>query len=63
MVAVASNSLFLHLTTTWVVNVHELIIGAIFAGIIIGIGIGLVLRAGGTTAGSLPFSEELPTSI
>ena len=33
-------------------NVHELIIGAIFAGIIIGIGIGLVLRAGGTTAGS-----------
>lgn len=52
VVAVASNSLFLHLTTTWVVNVHELIIGSIFAGIIIGIGIGLVLRAGGTTAGS-----------
>ncbi len=52
VVAVASNSLFLHLTTTWVVNIHELIIGAIFAGIIIGVGIGLVLRAGGTTAGS-----------
>lgn len=53
IVAVVANSFFLHITAGWAVPLHEQLIGVVFAGVIMGFGIGLVLRVGGTTAGSV----------
>jgi uncharacterized membrane-anchored protein YitT (DUF2179 family) len=52
IVAVVFNSLFLHLTEGWVIPSNEIVVNAIFGGVIIGAGIGMVIRVGGTTAGS-----------
>ncbi|CAN2249097.1 YitT family protein [Bacillus vallismortis] len=52
IIAVAANSLFLHLTHGWSTPSDELIINTIFAGVFAGIGIGMIIRVGGTTAGS-----------
>ncbi|MGG1397131.1 YitT family protein [Bacillus salipaludis] len=52
IIAVVFNSLFLHLTEGWNIASDELMVNAIFGGIIIGTGIGLILRVGGTTAGT-----------
>lgn len=52
IVAVFFNSLFLILTKNWNIASDELIINAIFGGIFSGVGIGLIIRVGGTTAGS-----------
>ena len=53
VIAIAFNSLFLHLTESWRINSHELTINAVFAGVLVGVGIGLIVRAGGTTAGTV----------
>ncbi|AWB44553.1 hypothetical protein DCC85_10160 [Paenibacillus sp. CAA11] len=53
IIAVVFNSLFLHLTESWSIDAHEPLVNAIFGGIIIGVGIGLIVRAGGTTAGTV----------
>ncbi|WP_025721522.1 YitT family protein [Paenibacillus sp. 1-18] len=53
VIAVAFNSLFLHLTADWRIDSHELTINAVFAGVLVGIGIGLIVRVGGTTAGTV----------
>ncbi|WP_068504981.1 YitT family protein [Paenibacillus kribbensis] len=53
VIAVAFNSLFLHLTADWRIDSHEPTINAVFAGILVGIGIGLIVRVGGTTAGTV----------
>jgi uncharacterized membrane-anchored protein YitT (DUF2179 family) len=53
MVAVAFNSLFLHLTESWTISSHEIMVNAIFGGVLAGVGIGLIVRVGGTTAGSV----------
>ncbi len=53
IIAVAFNSLFLHLTVNWRIDSHEPTINAIFAGVMIGVGIGLIVRVGGTTAGTV----------
>ncbi|MCM3701957.1 YitT family protein [Paenibacillus macerans] len=53
VIAVAFNSLFLHLTENWRINSHEPTINAVFAGVLVGIGIGLIVRVGGTTAGTV----------
>lgn len=53
VIAVAFNSLFLHLTESWRINSHEPTINAVFAGVLVGIGIGLIVRVGGTTAGTV----------
>ena len=45
-------SLFLHLTEGWNVASDEIIINAIFGGVFAGVGIGLIIRVGGTTAGT-----------
>lgn len=45
-------SLFLHLTESWNVDSNEIIINAIFGGVFAGVGIGLIIRVGGTTAGT-----------
>ncbi|EPY06443.1 hypothetical protein PAALTS15_14886 [Paenibacillus alvei TS-15] len=52
IIAVVFNSLFLHLTESWRIASNELMINAIFGGIFAGVGIGLIIRVGGTTAGS-----------
>lgn len=53
IIAVAFNSLFLHLTENWRIDSHEPTINAVFAGVIVGVGIGLIVRVGGTTAGTV----------
>lgn len=52
IVAVVLNSLFLHLTRNWTIDSNEIIVNTIFAGLLGGIGIGLIIRVGGTTAGT-----------
>ena len=52
IIAVSFNSLFLHLTESWTISSNEIIVHAIFGGVFTGVGIGLIIRVGGTTAGS-----------
>ncbi|WP_342431034.1 YitT family protein [Neobacillus sp. FSL H8-0543] len=52
VIAVLFNSLFLHLTEGWTISSNEMVVNALFGGVIIGVGIGLIIRVGGTTAGS-----------
>ncbi|CAM3372016.1 MULTISPECIES: YitT family protein [Paenibacillus] len=52
IIAVGFNSLFLHLTEHWEISSSEPVINAIFAGLLAGVGIGLIIRVGGTTAGT-----------
>ena len=52
IIAVVFNSLFLHLTEGWTIASDEVMVNAIFGGIIIGVGIGLIIRVGGTSAGT-----------
>lgn len=52
IIAVGFNSLFLHLTEHWEISSSEPVIHAIFAGLLAGVGIGLIIRVGGTTAGT-----------
>lgn len=53
ILAVGFNSLFLHLTEGWDIHSTEKTVNAIFAGIFAGIGIGMIVRVGGTTAGTV----------
>ncbi|WP_091016854.1 YitT family protein [Paenibacillus amylolyticus] len=53
IIAVVFNSLFLHLTKSWTIASDELWINTIFAGVFAGLGIGLIVRVGGTTAGTV----------
>ncbi|WKL01464.1 YitT family protein [Paenibacillus amylolyticus] len=53
IIAVVFNSLFLHLTESWTIASDELWINTIFAGVFAGLGIGLIVRVGGTTAGTV----------
>lgn len=52
IVAVLFNSLFLHLTRNWSIESNEIIVNTIFGGVFVGVGIGLIIRAGGTSAGT-----------
>lgn len=52
IIAVALNSLFLHLTRNWSIDSNEIFVHTIFAGLLGGLGIGLIIRVGGTTAGT-----------
>ncbi|WP_342555774.1 YitT family protein [Paenibacillus sp. FSL R7-0652] len=53
IIAVIFNSLFLHLTESWSIASDELWVNTIFAGVFAGLGIGLIVRVGGTTAGTV----------
>lgn len=53
ILAVAFNSFFLHLTADWRIDSSEIMINTIFGGLFTGVGIGLIIRAGGTTAGTV----------
>ncbi|WP_256759409.1 YitT family protein [Cohnella sp. WQ 127256] len=52
IVAVIFLSLFLYITEGWTIDSDELMVNAIFGGIFSGVGIGMIIRVGGTTAGS-----------
>ena len=52
IIAVISLSLSLHLTEGWNIDSNEILVNAIFGGIFSGVGIGLIIRVGGTTAGT-----------
>ncbi|MCR8634810.1 MULTISPECIES: YitT family protein [Paenibacillus] len=52
IIAVSFNSLFLFLTEGWRISSDELIVNALFGGVFAGIGLGLIIRVGGTTAGT-----------
>ncbi len=52
IISIVLLSLFLHLTESWNVDSNEVIINAIFGGVFTGVGIGLIMRVGGTTAGT-----------
>ncbi len=52
IIAVLLNSAFLHLTHDWNIHSNELIVNAVFGGILVGTGIGLIIRVGGSTAGT-----------
>jgi len=52
IIAVVFNSLFLYLTEGWTIASHDLMLNAVFGGVLAGVGIGLIIKVGGTTAGS-----------
>jgi uncharacterized membrane-anchored protein YitT (DUF2179 family) len=51
MIAIFFTSLFIHITEG-MGNPVDIMLGTVFSGVFIGIGLGLVLRSGGTTGGS-----------
>lgn len=52
VITVVFFSLFLHLTESWNIESNEIMINVIFGGVSAGVGLGLVMRVGGTTAGT-----------
>lgn len=52
IIAVAFHSLFLHLTQNWHIESDEMVVNAVFGGVLTGAGIGMIIRVGGTTAGT-----------
>lgn len=52
IIAVIAISVFLGLTDSWVVHTNEILINTIFGGFTVGLGIGLIVLSGGTTAGT-----------
>lgn len=52
IVATILISVFLSLTHTWQVKSDDVIINAVFGGFSVGLGIGIIVLAGGTTAGT-----------
>lgn len=52
IIAVIAISVFLGLTESWAVETHEILINTIFGGFMVGLGIGLIVLSGGTTAGT-----------
>lgn len=52
LVTIAFMSLFLKLTHTWGVEFHSPLVASVAAGISMGVGIGLIMNSGSTTAGS-----------
>lgn len=52
IIAVLLNSMFLHFTHDWNIHSNEMIVNAIFGGILVGTGIGMIIRVGGSTAGT-----------
>ncbi|EAG1697140.1 YitT family protein [Listeria monocytogenes] len=52
IVAISFTSIFLHFSETLAFVANQTIVAAIFAGLMMGIGMGLIMNGGGTTAGS-----------
>src|SRR5699024_3606200 len=45
-------SLFLELTVSWKIETGNILVNAVFGGMSVGLGIGIIVLAGGTTAGT-----------
>ncbi|GJM77156.1 hypothetical protein HMSSN036_93720 [Paenibacillus macerans] len=58
VIAVAFNSLFLHLTESWRINSHEPTINAVFAGVLVGIGNRSDCTGWGNDGGNRDFSPD-----
>ncbi|MFC3418747.1 YitT family protein [Salinicoccus hispanicus] len=52
IVVVFLTSFFLWLTETWRIETDEILINTVFGGTLVGLGIGLIIRIGATTAGT-----------
>lgn len=52
IIAVVAIASFLRMTESWQLHLHEVLISTIFGGFTVGVGIGLIVIVGGTTAGS-----------
>ncbi|TFJ94225.1 YitT family protein [Lentibacillus salicampi] len=53
IIAIIFSSLFLHLTVNWGREINDdMLLAALFAGLCVGLGLGLIFRAGGTSGGS-----------
>jgi uncharacterized membrane-anchored protein YitT (DUF2179 family) len=52
VIAVTCISLSLYLTESWAIDSNQVFLNSIFAGIFTGAGLGFILRAGGTSAGT-----------
>ncbi|MFP7494926.1 YitT family protein [Terribacillus saccharophilus] len=52
IIVVILNSIFLHITESWEIASDQVLVNAVFGGVFAGVGIGLVLKVGGTTAGT-----------
>ncbi|MFP7254455.1 hypothetical protein CHH91_11875 [Virgibacillus sp. 7505] len=52
IIVVILNSIFLHITESWEIASDQVLVNAVFGGLFAGVGIGLVLKVGGTTAGT-----------
>ncbi|MFP7479528.1 YitT family protein [Terribacillus saccharophilus] len=52
IIVVILNSFFLHITESWEIASDQVLVNAVFGGLFAGVGIGLVLKVGGTTAGT-----------
>ncbi|WP_163528128.1 YitT family protein [Halobacillus ihumii] len=50
--AIISSSLFLHFTVDWGKQISDPLLAALFAGLAVGFGLGLIFRSGGTSGGS-----------
>lgn len=65
--AIPMISIMLFLTESWVVDTDQILIQTVFGGIAIGIGIGLIIRIGATTAGTtilaLMANKKLDVSV
>ncbi|SFE96487.1 YitT family protein [Alteribacillus iranensis] len=53
IVSILFTSLFLHLTVNWAADINDdTLLAALFAGLAVGLGLGLIFRSGGTSGGS-----------
>lgn len=51
VLSVIAVSLAIDLTSTWGLKAHDLLLAALYGGVLSGVGIGIVLRSGGSTGG------------
>lgn len=52
VISIILSSIFLHLTVGWGEVIEDKLLAALFAGLAVGIGIGLIFKAGGTSGGT-----------
>lgn len=53
VLAIIFSSLFLHITVNWAADINDdTLLAALFAGLAVGLGLGLIFRSGGTSGGS-----------
>ncbi|TMN21470.1 YitT family protein [Lentibacillus cibarius] len=53
IIAIIFSSFFLHVTVSWGESINDdMLLSALFAGLSVGLGLGLIFRAGGTSGGS-----------